>query len=110
MPRKRAREEMEADASVSKTDNDQLEISPLSKLRNMWQFACLMQYIYMFGKAVKIDEDIDIEVTMTIYIKYPKANLRKDLEDMCLDPDQASGLAGIGLAMLKFISSHRGLT
>lgn len=28
----------------------------------MWEFANIMQYIYIFGKAVKIDEDFDIEV------------------------------------------------
>jgi hypothetical protein len=28
----------------------------------MWEFASVMQYIFMFGKAVKIDEDFDIEV------------------------------------------------
>ena len=38
------------------------EPSLLVKLRNMWEFACLMQYIYIFGKAVKIEEDFDIEV------------------------------------------------
>ena len=38
------------------------EPSTLDKLRNMWEFASLMQYIFMFGKVVKIDEDLDIEV------------------------------------------------
>jgi hypothetical protein len=28
----------------------------------MWEFASLMQYIFLFGNAVKIDEDFDIEV------------------------------------------------
>ena len=37
----------------------------LTKLRNMWEFANLMQYIFIFGKAVKIDEDFDIEVGPT---------------------------------------------
>lgn len=36
--------------------------SMLTKLRNMWEFSNLMQYIFIFGKAVKIDEDFDIEV------------------------------------------------
>lgn len=31
-------------------------------LRNMWEFASLMQYIFLFGGVVKIDEDFDIEV------------------------------------------------
>lgn len=53
--RKRGFEEMEAD------EPDQ-EPSLLDKVRNMWEFASLMQYIFFFGKAVKIDDDLDIEV------------------------------------------------
>lgn len=34
----------------------------LTRLRNMWEFASLMQYIFLFGHVVKIDEDLDIEV------------------------------------------------
>lgn len=34
----------------------------LTKLRNMWEFASFMQYVYMFGHVVKISEDFDIEV------------------------------------------------
>lgn len=34
----------------------------LSRIRNMWQFANLCQWIYLFGKAVRIPEDVDIEV------------------------------------------------
>lgn len=34
----------------------------LTALRNMWEFASLMQYIFLFGHVVKIDEDFDIEV------------------------------------------------
>ena len=36
----------------------------LDKLRNTWELANLMQYIYIFGKAVKIDEDLTIEVLL----------------------------------------------
>lgn len=54
-------------------DEAELEIAPspavepgnaetLSKLRNMWEFASLMQYIYLFGSVVKIESDFDIEV------------------------------------------------
>ncbi len=28
----------------------------------MWEFASVMQFIFMFGKALKIDDDFDIEV------------------------------------------------
>lgn len=38
------------------------EPSFLDKLRNTWELANLMQYIYLFGRAVKIDENLDIEV------------------------------------------------
>ena len=34
----------------------------IERIRNMWEFANLAQWIYIFGKAVKIDEDLDIEV------------------------------------------------
>ena len=37
----------------------------LIKLRNMWEFANLMQYIFIFGRVVKIDEDFTIEVLLT---------------------------------------------
>lgn len=39
------------------------EIGLLDRLRNMWQFANLMQYIFIFGRAVKIDEDFTIDVS-----------------------------------------------
>lgn len=38
------------------------ELTQLQRIRNMWEFANLAQYIYLFGKAVKIDEDLGIEV------------------------------------------------
>lgn len=53
--RKRGRAEMESSEPAQDT-------SLLTRLRNMWEFANLMQYIFIFGKAVKIDEDFDIEV------------------------------------------------
>ncbi len=33
----------------------------------MWQFANLCQWIYLFGKAVKINDDIDIEVRRLLW-------------------------------------------
>lgn len=57
--RKRGRQEMEADDTPAVAP---AEPSTLYKLRNMWEFASLMQYIFFFGRAVKIDEDFDIEV------------------------------------------------
>jgi hypothetical protein len=56
--RKRAAEEMDVEEPVT-------EPSTLQRLRNMWQFANLAQYISLFGEAVKIDKDFDIEVHAT---------------------------------------------
>ncbi|MCJ1436290.1 hypothetical protein MMC27_005668 [Xylographa pallens] len=85
--RKRGRAEMES------SEPDQ-ESGLLIRLRNMWEFANIMQYIFIYGKAVKIDEDFDIE----------------DLEAECSKPEPSDKLAEIGLCLLKFVSSHRGLT
>ncbi len=38
------------------------EPSLLERIRNMWEFANLAQWIFTFGRAVKIDENLDIEV------------------------------------------------
>lgn len=53
--RKRAASEMEVEALVETP-------STLQRLRDMWQFANLAQYIAIFGDAVKINRDFDIEV------------------------------------------------
>jgi hypothetical protein len=55
--RKRAASEMEVEEPAETP-------STLQKLRNMWQFANLAQYISLFGDAVKIDKDFDIEVCL----------------------------------------------
>ncbi|EMD00733.1 hypothetical protein BAUCODRAFT_48580, partial [Baudoinia panamericana UAMH 10762] len=94
MPRyKRTADEAQLDLPIEH------EIAPenvetLQRLRNMWEFASLMQYIFLFGHVVKIDEDFDVE----------------DLETECLKAEPSSKLAGIGLSLLKYVSSHRGLT
>jgi len=53
--RKRARDEMETEEAAE-------EPSTLHTLRNMWQFANLAQYLSLFGDAVKVDKDFDIDV------------------------------------------------
>ena len=53
--RKRGRDEMELTEPAT-------EQSLLDEIRNKWELANLMQYIFIFGKAVKIDEDLTIEV------------------------------------------------
>lgn len=64
--RKRGREEMEDEAGAA-----QEEPSTLQKIRNMWEFASLMQYIFFFGKAIKIEE-IEVEVCCRSIIVAPK--------------------------------------
>ncbi|KAM0271602.1 hypothetical protein ACHAQH_009050 [Verticillium albo-atrum] len=65
----------------------------LHRIRNMWQFANLCQWIYLFGKVVKLDDRFDTDI----------------IEAECLKPDSLV-LQDIGLALLKSVSSHRGLT
>ncbi|TDZ37598.1 hypothetical protein C8035_v008060 [Colletotrichum spinosum] len=74
-------------------DSPPEELSLLCRMRNQWQFANLCQWIFLFGSVVKIKDDLDTE----------------DIEAECLKPN-APILQDIGLALLKFISSHRGLT
>ncbi|KAM0249194.1 hypothetical protein ACHAQJ_009138 [Trichoderma viride] len=65
----------------------------LQRIRNMWQFANLCQWIYIFGEAVAIDVSVDIDY----------------IEAECLKPNSA-GLDDIALALLKSVTSQRGLT
>ena len=102
------------------------EQSLLDKLRNMWEFASLYQYIFIFGDAVKIDKDFDIEVRypppctrkagLELYLRSMSevrrmiTNVFQDLETECLKPEVSDKLEEIGLNLLKWVSSHRGLT
>ena len=61
--RKRGRAEMESSEPA-------VEMGLLTRLRNMWEFANIMQYIFIYGKAVKIDEDFDIEVQTFVPLSY----------------------------------------
>ncbi|KAK1964550.1 PHD-finger domain-containing protein [Colletotrichum sublineola] len=79
--------------TLQEAEDVQKEPSLLHRIRHQWQFANLCQWIYLFGKVVKIDDNLDTE----------------DIEAECLKPN-APILQDIGLALLKFISSHRGLT
>ncbi|KAJ4272392.1 hypothetical protein NW762_001105 [Fusarium torreyae] len=79
-------------AAVDGEDGEK-EPSLQHRIRNMWHFANLCQWIYIFGKAAKIDESIDVE----------------EIETECLKPN-SSILSDIALALLKLVSSHRGLT
>lgn len=103
-----------------------LEPTMLDKLRNTWEFANIMQYIYIFGRVVKIDEDLTIEVLSPYITTHPLGSVEEavisnktfyadriptqDLEIECLKPEASTVLSDIGLALLKYVSSHRGLT
>jgi hypothetical protein len=39
----------------------------LNRLRGMWQFANFAQWIYIFGKAIRLDDSIDIEVSSLLH-------------------------------------------
>ncbi|PHH79442.1 hypothetical protein CDD80_4786 [Ophiocordyceps camponoti-rufipedis] len=90
MPSRKRPIQAEEDA-VGVTNGDDAPAA-LVRIRNMWQFANLCQWIYIFGKAAKIDESIDIE----------------EIEADCLKPQQ-NLLVDLALAILKLVSSHRGL-
>lgn len=74
MPRyKRSAEEAQLDAPTEPAMAPETA-ETLKELRNMWEFASLMQYIFLFGDAVKIDEDFDIEVsTSALTSEMPRA-------------------------------------
>lgn len=57
--RKRGRQEMEEPSQPVQVPQ---ELSLLQRIRNSWEFAALAQYIWIFGNAVKVSEDVGIEV------------------------------------------------
>lgn len=141
--RKRARSEMEAEPPNKPAEGPSL----LQRIRSCWEFASLMQYIFIFGKVMKIDEDLGIEVCFALLphdievnsetrtyvtvialdlvancelylqnefqarkLTIEIMNCMQDLEIECLKPEPSDRLLDIGLSLLKFVSSHRGLT
>ncbi|KND90407.1 hypothetical protein TOPH_04962 [Tolypocladium ophioglossoides CBS 100239] len=113
--------------SIQSVDGGGRDAAPtlLHRLRNTWQFANVCQWIYMFGKAAKIDDSIDVDVRISRVPAYPvslsparlmlapvlaAANaLAQDIEAECLKPNSTL-LSDLALAILKLVSSHRGLT
>ncbi len=95
-------------------DGDSINVvSPLlQRIRNMWEFANLCQWIYIFGKAAKIDEALEIEVRGAYSAipdsAYTNCTAIQDIENECLKPS-STVLSDIALALLKLVSSHRGL-
>ncbi|KAL7628228.1 hypothetical protein AAE478_002427 [Parahypoxylon ruwenzoriense] len=113
--RKRALRDVEPEPDTQEPPKAPKEPTLLQRIRNTWQFANLFQWIYLFGKVVKIDENIDIDSRHADFIDLISiscANAHfssQDLEAECLKP-RSTILVDIGLALLKFVSSHRGLT
>ena len=112
--RKRGRAELEAAEPPEPP-------SLLHQIRNRWEFANLAQYINLFGDAVRIDKDVDVEVSRNPLISRPTVLIhsarafqrlipRQELENEFLRTEPSQRLAQIGLCLLKFVSSHRGLT
>ena len=66
--RKRARQGADTDTPIAAVEKAKLHNETLLRLRSMWQFAALMQYMYIFGKPVKIDPEFDMEVCAQPYI------------------------------------------
>ncbi|KAL7807694.1 Sfi1 spindle body domain-containing protein [Trichoderma gracile] len=66
--------------------------SSLQRIRSMWQFANLCQWIYIFGDAASIDNAVDVDY----------------IETECLKPN-SPGLNDIALALLRLVSSQRGI-
>ena len=62
--RKRGRAEAEAAEPSPAQDQAPQPPSLLIQIRNNWQFANLVQYIYLFGDALKIDKELDVEVRL----------------------------------------------
>lgn len=87
----------------------------IHQLRNSFYFANLYQWICIFGKVVKIDDNMDIEVCPRRQPSYHHAipvvltRFLQDLETECLKHGSMA-LQELGLSMLKHLSSHRGLT
>jgi hypothetical protein len=65
--RKRGRAQMEMESAEPIKELSK-EISLLQRIRNMWEFANLVQFIFIFGRAVKIDEDLDVEVYYSSFV------------------------------------------
>ncbi|KAK4892672.1 hypothetical protein LTR28_002295, partial [Elasticomyces elasticus] len=59
--RKRARQEVEEAHDHIQIAAGPAEPTTQLKLRNTWEFANLTQYMFFFGKAVKVDDDLDID-------------------------------------------------
>ena len=64
--RKRGRQEADLDDNVVRAAVPAAVNDTLTKLRNMWEFSAFMQYLFLFGKVVKVDEDFDMDVSLLL--------------------------------------------
>lgn len=71
--RKRARRDTEPEEHTEPAKNAG-ELSLLQRIRNTWQFANLFQWIYLFGKVVKIDDSIDVDVSRISHTIWPPSD------------------------------------
>ncbi|KAF2722831.1 hypothetical protein K431DRAFT_265967 [Polychaeton citri CBS 116435] len=85
-----------AEVAFEEPKPEPAHVETLQELRSMVEFAALAEFMYLFGEVVlrKVAADLDVE----------------DLEAECLKPGPSERLAQVGLALLKLVSSHRGLT
>lgn len=101
--------------SFQTANEDHDDVSPLHHIRNMWQFANFVEWIYIFGKAAKIDDSIDVEVEHIAWLSAACAALlvanhsSQVIETELLKPSSTI-LQDIALALLKLAASFRGLT
>lgn len=101
--RKRARGELEPEVDAPEVHN---EPSLLQRIRDTWQLANVFEWIYLFGKVVKIDESIDIEVGEALHSGEAATN--------SLDTNMLPSVKGLGSGMsqtkITCASRHRPVT
>ncbi|KAI9821986.1 MAG: hypothetical protein M1826_000598 [Phylliscum demangeonii] len=93
-PRKRARSEFEPEPETEQHPSSSGPNDSLHTLRNMWEFANLMQYLAMFGAAIKVGHKLSIE----------------EFEQECMHSTGMATRVEIGLGLLKLVSLHKGLS
>lgn len=73
MPRKRTHDEMVSPVSIAAPKDGDM----LKKVRNMWEFASLFEWISIFGQVAKIRQ-IDVEVC-----SLPSPFISRLVSDIC---------------------------
>lgn len=98
----------------------------LQKIRNMWEFVSLFEWIVLFGQAAKLPS-IDVEVwfhfsSPCICVAHASnaqwllcenkmlIRLLQDFETECVKPQPSQTLEDIGFRLVNWISSRRDIT